>query len=230
MQKMKSYPLDLIKTLTRFNDRASILKDRIKCLKDDCQLKVSEAGIELHGPSDIEIDALVLNLRFFMQRHDGIEIIDIRGDGKRFHIEDLYEKHEIAQKEDVFLARKKIDEILNLLSYLVKDPSKMLSPDKLVNIEDAIIKSALIYSRLGLIGNPLKADDSYFYSNREVFESFIYGKYAHTTKEEFLISLEENYMEFAKFTFYRICKDISDHIFFVKDINASVLNSISHHK
>lgn len=199
-----------------FNEKAETLQEFERLLetlnktkvgfKESADHNYGEAILE--GPNKESVHACILNIRFFMQDNEKISVRNLSK---------IYERFSTPAKNDFNSIRQSLNDFLDSPSPLSKSISPTASlPENIDDINNDIFK----------IIDFINSSEVIFYTNREIFEAFIYGDLSHQTKREEYKRLSGAYGQFAVFVFWNILRNFIQHMFDIKELNDRVLSEL----
>lgn len=201
--------------LEAFNEKAETLQEFERLLEALNKTKVGfkkaanfhHGEAILEGPDKESIHAGILNIRFFMQDNEEISIRNLSK---------VYERLPDSKKNEFNSVRQSLNTFLDSSSPLSKSISPTAKlPDNINDINNDIFT----------IIDFIKSSEVVFYTNREVFEAFIYGDLSHLTKREEYKKLLESHHQFSVFVFWDILQDFIQYVFEIKELNDRTLTN-----
>ena len=216
--------LELLEILQHFNETAETLNQyqrfmgslsgrSIKFTQSPETLGTSQVTVT--GPDNESIAACVLTIRFFIQDNEAVSFRKMKFD--------VYDKLATSQKN-----KNDFNQIRNELNkYLDSDSPLGMSA---TNANPEWILASDMNERFKELLNVSRDSGNKFTTNREIFEWFVYGEFAHGNKDkkENLKQLLSSSVSaaFAWYIFTGILIQIMICIFAVAEINQDVINEM----
>ncbi|PSN18729.1 hypothetical protein C7271_11025 [filamentous cyanobacterium CCP5] len=203
--------------LEAFNEKADTLKSFDRMIEAMNKIKVgiknpaegSHSEAILEGPDKESIHACILNIRFFMQNNEEISI---------YNLNKVYERLSNPKKIKFKEIRQSLNTYLDAPSSLSKTITPRPSLLQSVNdIRDDIFE----------IIDFINSCEVIFYTNREIFDAFIYGDLSHMTKRAEYQKIHKSYGHFSIFVFWTILRNFMRHVFDIQELNSEVLRELS---